>query len=112
MEKFFKLMVQNQPERFSSHFASQGKSSYAYSVQSKPCAKWITDSGCSDHMTGAKELLTEFQTYPTKAGVRIAYGSLSPVEGIGRVRINQNIELFPVLYVPKLNCNLLSISHH
>ena len=116
MEKFFKLMVQNQPpsqnqpENFSSHFASQGKSSHAYSIQSKPCETWIIDSGCSDHMTGFKEVLTEFQSYPKKAGVRIADGTLSAVEGIGRVRINHDIELFPVLYVPKLSCSLISIS--
>ena len=31
-------------------------------------------------------------------------------EGLGSVKVNKNLTLDSVLYVPKLNCNLLSIS--
>ncbi|CAN0910966.1 Retrovirus-related Pol polyprotein from transposon TNT 1-94 [Linum grandiflorum] len=117
LEKFFKQVMsrgpgpsQNPTDLYSSLFASQGNQFHAYSVNSKRCVKWIIDSGCSDHMTGSREVLANYQTYPKRAGVRIADGSLSPVEGIGRVRINSEIELFPVLYVPTLTCNLVSIS--
>ncbi|CAI0419402.1 unnamed protein product, partial [Linum tenue] len=95
LEKFFKAMTigqpsqQNQAGMFTSMFANQGKQFTALSVQSTSGVKWIVDSGCSDHMTGNKELLSDYQRYPTKAGVRIADGSLSPVEGIGRIRLNQ-----------------------
>ena len=41
---------------------------------------------------------------------RIADGSLSKVAGTGSVRVSKNITLDSVLLVPKLNCNLLSIS--
>ncbi|CAN0870173.1 Retrovirus-related Pol polyprotein from transposon TNT 1-94 [Linum grandiflorum] len=116
MEKFFKLMTKSQPTQqntsdvYSSHFASQGNPFSAHSVKSQNSVQWIVDSGCSDHMTGSEGLLLDYQRYSTRAGVRIADGSLSPVEGIGRIRINQYLELFPVLHVPKLSCNLISIS--
>ena len=41
---------------------------------------------------------------------RIADGSLSKVAGTGSVRVSKNITLDSVLLMPKLNCNLLSIS--
>ena len=44
------------------------------------------------------------------SAVRIAYGSFSPVAGTGSVQLTKDLHLYPVLYVPKLDCNLLSIS--
>ena len=71
---------------------------------------WIIDSGASDHMTDAHHL---FSTYSPCAGnlkVKIADGTLSPVAGKGSIRISESITLNPVLHVPNLSCNLLSIS--
>jgi len=42
--------------------------------------------------------------------VRIADGSLSLVIGIGKVVISNTLTLQSVLLVPKLTCNLLSVS--
>ena len=60
-------------------------------------------------MTGCKELIEHLKPYPRTSGVRIADGSIAPVEGIGIVRVTKDLTLCPVLYVPKLDCNLLSI---
>ncbi|RVW47383.1 Retrovirus-related Pol polyprotein from transposon TNT 1-94 [Vitis vinifera] len=71
---------------------------------------WIIDYGASDHMTDAHHL---FSTYSSCAGnlkVKIADGTLSPVAGKGSIRISESITLNPVLHVPNLSCNLLSIS--
>ncbi|CAN1303394.1 hypothetical protein LINPERPRIM_LOCUS25826 [Linum perenne] len=94
LEKLFSKMMSkapqpNPPDIYSGVFANRGNQISAYSVNSTQCDQWIIDSGCSDHMTGSKELLDDYQCYPKKAGVRIADGSLSPVEGIGRVRITK-----------------------
>ena len=67
------------------------------------------DSGASDHMTGD---ITEFEEYKPCSGgsmVWIVDGSTSIV-GIGSVIISKDIRLDSVLFVPKLDCNLLSIS--
>ncbi|KAJ9675808.1 hypothetical protein PVL29_024651 [Vitis rotundifolia] len=42
--------------------------------------------------------------------VKITDGTLSPVAGKGSIRISKSITLNPVLPVPNLSCNLLSIS--
>ena len=52
-----------------------------------------------------------FQTYVTcNQKIRIADGSFSPIAGKGSVPISKNITLKSVLHVPKLACNLLSVS--
>ncbi|CAN1301936.1 hypothetical protein LINPERPRIM_LOCUS25209 [Linum perenne] len=79
---------QHTTDTYTGLFAKQGTHS-AYLVNSQDYVNWIIDSGCSDHMTETKGLLSEYQEYPTKAGVRTADGNLSPVVGIGRVRLSR-----------------------
>ncbi|CAN1337340.1 Retrovirus-related Pol polyprotein from transposon TNT 1-94 [Linum perenne] len=61
-------------------------------------------------MTGCKDIIQNLQPYSKNTGVRIADGTLAPIAGIGSVRVTKTLTLFPVLYVPKLDCNLLSIN--
>ena len=62
-------------------------------------------------MTGDITLFHKNTPSPvTKYTVRIADGTLSQVEGIGSVMVSGSINLEHVLYVPNLNCNLLSVS--
>ena len=71
---------------------------------------WIIDSSASDHMIDVHHL---FSTYSPCAGnlkVKIVDDTLSPVAGKGSIRISESITLNPVLHVPNLSCNLLSIS--
>ena len=61
-------------------------------------------------MTSTSQL---FQSYSPCSGnkkVRIADGSFSSIAGTGSVQISEKIELKYVLHVPKLACNLLSVS--
>lgn len=54
-----------------------------------------------------------FSTYVPSAGnkkIRVADGSLSTVAGVGTVKISPRLVLHDVLHVPKLSCNLLSVS--
>ena len=71
---------------------------------------WIVDSGASDHMTGDFQVFTTFKPCAHSQTVRIADGSLTPVIGTGSVTLSDDLLLSSVLFVPKLNCNLLSIS--
>ncbi|CAN1338248.1 hypothetical protein LINPERPRIM_LOCUS37987, partial [Linum perenne] len=96
LEKLFPKMLSkappsqyNPPDIYSGLFANRGNRISTYSVNSSICYQWIIDLGCSNDMMGSKEVLDDYQCYPKKVVVRIAYGSLAPVEGIGRLRINQ-----------------------
>ncbi|KAE8666831.1 1-aminocyclopropane-1-carboxylate [Hibiscus syriacus] len=72
--------------------------------------QWIIDSGASDHMTGNIDLLEEYSESSLPTSIKIAYGSLTTVKGSGSVTLNKNLLLHNVLYVPRLACNLLSVS--
>ena len=71
---------------------------------------WIIDSGASDHMTDAHHLFSTCSPCTGNLKVKIADGTLSPIAGKGSVHISEYITLNPVLHVPHLSCNLLSIS--
>ncbi|KAJ9682590.1 hypothetical protein PVL29_018499 [Vitis rotundifolia] len=71
---------------------------------------WIIDSGASNHMTDAHHLFSIYSPYAGNLKVKIADGTLSPVAGKGSIRISESITLNPILDVPNLSCNLLSIS--
>ena len=71
---------------------------------------WIMDSGAFDHMTDAHHLFSTYSPCVGNLKVKIANGTLSSVAGKGSIRISESITLNPVLHVPNLSCNLLSIS--
>ncbi|KAI5405929.1 hypothetical protein KIW84_052615 [Lathyrus oleraceus] len=61
-------------------------------------------------MTGDLAIFDSYSPCQNNLTVRIANGTLSKVMGKGSVIISQNITLSSLLYVPKLDYNLLSIS--
>ena len=63
-----------------------------------------------DHMTGDITVFDKYSRCHDHSIVQIADGTLSKVFGKGSVVISEDITLDLVLYVPKLDCNLLSIS--
>lgn len=68
------------------------------------------DFGASDHMIGNATLFHQYKPSKAKNLVRIANGSLSKLKVSRTVRITKDLILNSVLYVPNLDCNLLSIS--
>ena len=61
-------------------------------------------------MTDAHHLFSTYSPCVGNLKVKIADGTLSPVASKGSIRISESITLNPVLHVPNLSCNLLSIS--
>lgn len=61
-------------------------------------------------MTGDLTLFSSYSPCPYNYTVRVADGTHSKVMGKGSVIISPHITLESVLYVPELDCNLLSIS--
>lgn len=83
---------------------------HALQVIQTPHNRWIVDSGASDHMTGDRSLFSFLSKYSHESTVRIADGSCSRVDGIGTITISPSLVLNSVLYVTKLDCNLLSVN--
>ena len=83
---------------------------------------WVIDSGCTNHMTGNRQVFLEgsYQTLPSnKRQMKTATGELVSASGIGTVRADiwipnkgyQHLFLTKVLYVPEeLKDGLLSVS--
>ena len=69
---------------------------------------WIIDTGATYHMTG--DLSWLFDTIALfECPVGLPNGESVVATQSGSVRLSNNITLQNVLYVPKLNCNLLSV---
>ncbi|KAL5840222.1 hypothetical protein ACOSQ4_012830 [Xanthoceras sorbifolium] len=90
--------------------AQSGNTLTALSVKQVKTRPWIVDSGASDQMTSDSSLISYFQPCSNGLTVKIADGSVSQVTGTGSVNISDSLILKSVLFVPKLDCNLLSIT--
>lgn len=89
--------------------AQTGNFIHALSAKQEKEKLWIIDSGASDHMTGHKSMFKSYVPCNKNFHVRIADGSLSRVAGTGFVEVSKYLTLKEVLFVPNLNCNLLSM---
>ncbi|KAK9666632.1 hypothetical protein RND81_14G199700 [Saponaria officinalis] len=70
---------------------------------------WIIDTGASHHVTGNVTCLTE-TTNILPRSVGLPDGQHVTATMIGTVCLNDQMVLQDVLYVPSLNCNLISVS--
>ena len=74
--------------------------------------EWFLDTGCSNHMTGHNNWLTKFDG-SKKSKVKLANSSSLQAEGTGDMVIKRSngssAVIEDVLYVPGMDCNLLSI---
>lgn len=70
---------------------------------------WIIDSGATNHMTSNKCFLDCFKSFTSPKKVRIANGDNIDILGYGNIRLSDKLHLKYVLYVPNLDCNLISV---
>ena len=61
-------------------------------------------------MTGGSHFFLSYNSCPSSIKIKIAYGSLSSIAGIGSIRVFKHLILHSILHVPTLKCNFLSIS--
>ncbi|XP_050918413.1 uncharacterized protein LOC127135821 [Lathyrus oleraceus] len=74
--------------------------------------EWYLDSGCSTHMTGRKDWFVKINQ-AAKSKVKFADDTILSAEGVGDVLIGKRNDghsrIKDVLYIPGIECNLLSI---
>ncbi|WJX11887.1 hypothetical protein P8452_02442 [Trifolium repens] len=73
---------------------------------------WYLDTGCSNHMTGHRDWLLEFDE-KFKSTVKFADNRIVPVDGKGKVMVHRqngnHTFVTDVMYVPTMKHNLLSL---
>lgn len=109
-EQVEQLLKMLSPSANNSFVAQKGIFKAALNSALDNSKSWIVDSGASDHMTSCANLFSSYEPSPFNFKVRIADGSLSTVAGSGTIKVNSMIILKSVLHVPKLSCNLISVS--
>jgi len=78
-------------------------------------AEWLMDSGCNTYATGNIHLLHDIKTLnENEKQVQVASGETLQVKGIGKMTAitEEGVELTleSVMYIPEINCNVLSIN--
>ena len=70
------------------------------------------DSGCTNHMTGAKEMLDQFiEDANRKSSITFGDNSQGKVLAYGKVAIMKDLSLENGMFVESLGYNSLSINH-
>jgi hypothetical protein len=81
---------------------------YAYSSGGK---SWVLDSGCTNHITGKKEMFSSFEENDCPSDtIMFSDNSEAKVLGYGKIAITIDHSISKVLLVDSLDYNLLSIS--
>nr|GLL46085.1 copia protein (gag-int-pol protein) [Ipomoea trifida] len=70
---------------------------------------WIIDTGASNHMTGNVNILHNVSNM-TGCPVGLPDGRSTVATKKGLVNLDERLKMHNVLYVPELNCNLISVS--
>jgi hypothetical protein len=75
---------------------------------------WLVDSGASKHMTGDKEILSDFKKKSFAEQVELGDENCYKIEGVGcisfRLEYGEMLHVDEVFYVPGLKKNLLSVA--
>lgn len=70
---------------------------------------WIVNSGATDHITGYKELFSNFTEFKEHDVVEVANRQFAKVMGTGTMIISERIILRNVFYVLDIKCSLLFV---
>jgi len=96
------------------HFAGNsvftGFSSICCMTQQGLNITWIVDTGASDHMSYDLDLFDSLEALPKPVFITLPDGSVKNVTLGGNVKLDNNITLSKVLYVPEFKFNLLSVT--
>ena len=69
----------------------------------------MIDSGCTSHMIGSKEIITELRPNTNQSTVTYGDNSNAEVKGLGKVVIARDITLVNVMLVEALGYNFMFV---
>lgn len=72
-------------------------------------AKWVMDSGASDHMTSTIQHLINVKAAPSNFTIKLPTGATTRITHIGDIEMQNGLKMLNVLYVPQFTHNLLSV---
>lgn len=87
----------------------QIRATMAYTGMGGKNLNWVIDSGATNHMTYDDSLLSNFKTFDNPRKVKVANGDSIDIVGYGDIQLSSKLILKRVLFVPKLDCNLISV---
>ena len=85
------------------------KSDVSYTTLTRN-SDWITDSGATDHMTCDRYRFSHISFTCSKTTITNANGVLSPFVCVDTIPLSPTLTIKDVLFVPSINCNLLSVN--
>ena len=90
--------------------AQKGNYSSALTTKIETSHSWVIDSGASDHMTSHLNQFITYSPCTSPIKIKITDRTLTPVAGIGSIKLSLTLTIHFAFHVPNLSCNLLSIS--
>ena len=74
-------------------------------------SSWILDSGCTNHMTGEKNMFSSYdKNKDPQQAITFGDGNQGLVKGLGKIAISPDHSISNVFLVDSLDYNLLSVS--
>ncbi|KAL2939372.1 Retrovirus-related Pol polyprotein from transposon RE1 [Bienertia sinuspersici] len=70
---------------------------------------WIIDTGASDHMASNLALFASIKQLKNPIQVSLPNGTVTIVKHIGAIKLNPDVSLHNVFYIPQFKHNLLSV---
>jgi len=89
---------------------SDKEMSFMVSHYLKSSHEWVLDSGATGHMCCSRDAFESLKRLPTDKKIFMGDGSDVSAHGVGTVRLNPEVVLTDVLYVPEFTVNLCSVS--
>lgn len=69
---------------------------------------WILDLGCSHHVIGKKDFLTNLHSIPPNI-IEIPNGNEAVACKKGSACVGPNLKIHNILFMPYIKCNLISL---
>lgn len=100
----------------SANYAEYDHFEHALTTSASSSSSWVIDSGATSHITGTRNHFSSFDSN-YRTSITLPNGLTMNATGRGDIRMQfmngsneiHNVRISDVLYIPGVNCNLLSV---